>query len=100
MAQSSSDLFATGAQVGDHGLDALLVDGAQRLVGDAQFHPAVFAGNPEPTLMQVGQPAAAGLVVGVRDVIAGLHTLSDDLAYTGHDDLRKFVNRPLARATS
>src|SRR5690348_8231880 len=84
----SSDLLAAGTQLGDHGLDALLVDGAQRVVGDAQLDPAVLAGDPEAALVQVRQPAAAGLVVGVRDVVTGLHTLSGDLANAGHDELR------------
>src|SRR3569623_3645938 len=84
----SSDLLAAGTQLGDHGLDAILVDGAQRGVGDAQLHPTVFAGDPEAALVQVRQPAATGLVVGVRDVVAGLHTLSGDLTYTGHEGLR------------
>src|SRR5690242_1469960 len=84
----SSDLLAAGTQLGDHGLDAILVDGAQRGVGNAQLHPTVFAGDPEAALVQVGQPAATGLVVGVRDVVAGLHTLSGDLTYTGHEGLR------------
>src|SRR6185312_10989290 len=88
MAQSS-DLFAAGTHLGNHGLDAILVDRAQRMVGNAQFDPAILAGDPEATFMQVGQPAATGLVVGVRDVVAALHTLSGDLTYTGHDDLRK-----------
>src|SRR5690606_24352627 len=35
-------------------------------------------------LVQVRQEAAAGLVVGMRDVVAGLHALAGDLAYTGH----------------
>src|SRR3569623_1097282 len=97
----SSDLLAAGTQLGDHGLDAILVDGAQRGVGDAQLHPTVFAGDPEAALVQVGQPAATGLVVGVRDVVAGLHTLSGDLTYTGHEGLRnRYLNRPLARTAS
>src|SRR6185312_8875921 len=85
----SSDLFAAGAHVGNHGFDAILVDGAQGVVGHTQLDPAVFAGNPEATLMQVRQPAATGTVVGVRDVVAAHHTLAGDLTYTGHDDLRK-----------
>src|SRR5690349_23561276 len=84
----SSDLLAAGTQLGDHGLDAILVDGAQRGVGNAQLQPTVLAGDPEAALVQVRQPAATGLVVGVRDVVARLHGLSGDLTYTGHEGLR------------
>src|SRR6201991_2238673 len=83
----SLDLFAAGTEVGQHGFDTVLVDGAQRVVGNAQLHPAVLAGDPEATLVQVRQPAATGLVVRVRDVVAALHTLIGDLASTGHGGL-------------
>src|SRR5207342_3513841 len=83
----SSDLFAAGAELGQDGVDAVLVDGAQRVRGNLQLDPAVFAGDPEATLVQVGQEATTGLVVGMRDVVAGLHALAGDLAYAGHTHL-------------
>src|SRR5688572_3602042 len=98
MVVSSSDLFAAGAELGQDGVDAVLVDGAQRLRGNLQLDPAVFAGDPEATLVQVGQEATAGLVVGMRDVVAGLHALAGDLAYAGHTHLDMVsVMHPLAR---
>src|SRR5690606_6220642 len=84
---SSSDLFAAGAEFGQNAFDAVLVDGAQCLRGNLQLDPAVLAGDPEAALVQVGQEAATGLVVGMRDVVAGLHALAGDLAYAGHDVL-------------
>src|SRR6476620_8202016 len=81
---SSSDLFAAGAEFGQNAVDAVLVDGAQRMRGNLQLDPAVLAGDPETALMQVGQEATTGLVVGVRDVVAGLHALAGNLAYAGH----------------
>src|SRR5579875_2301585 len=80
----SLHLLAACAQVREHGFDAVLVDGAQRLAGHAQFHPALLAGHPEPAFVQVGQPASLGLVVGVRHVVAALHALSGNLADSCH----------------
>src|SRR5688500_4888165 len=54
-----SDLLAALAQVGQNGVDAVLVDGAQGSRGKTQLHPAVFAGNPEPAFMQVREETAA-----------------------------------------
>src|SRR5690606_41996977 len=90
MVQSSSDLFAAGAEVGEDGIDAVLVDGAQGGSGNTQLDPAVFAGDPEAALMQVRHEATAGLVHGMRDVVAGRRTLAGDLAYTGHYAPRRF----------
>src|SRR3546814_10838311 len=80
----SSDLLAAGTHLGQNGIDTVLVDGAHGVHGQAQFDPAVLAGNPEPAFMQVGKDTAAGSVVGVRDVVAALHTFSGYLAHTGH----------------
>src|SRR5690606_26942965 len=63
---------------------AVLVDGAQGSRGNTQLHPPVLGGHPEAALVQVGEEAAAGLVVRVRDVVARLHALAGDLADAGH----------------
>src|SRR5690606_35869967 len=84
MVQSSSDLLAAGTQLGQDGVDALLVDGAKGGGGNAQLHPTVLRGHPEAALMQVGKETAAGLVVGVRDVVTGPHGLAGDLANSAH----------------
>src|SRR5687768_10465918 len=65
--------------------------------GNTELHPAVLAGDPEAALVQVGQEAATGLVVGMRDVVAGLHALAGDLAYAGHTHLERLLVLPLAR---
>src|SRR5690606_26990910 len=90
----SSDLFAAGAEFGQNDVDAVLVDGAHGIGGNAQLHPAVLAGDPEPALAQVGKETAAGLVVGVRDVVAGLHALAGDLANSGHNAPRWCLGVP------
>src|SRR5690606_34214885 len=85
----SSDLLAAGTQVGQNGIDALLVDGAQGSGGNTQLHPTVLRSHPEAALVQVGEETAAGLVVGVRDVVAGLHALAGNLANAGHTHLER-----------
>src|SRR3954462_6709094 len=97
---SSSDLFAAGAEFGQNAVDAVLVDGAQRMRGNLQLDPAVLAGDPEAALVQVGQEATTGLVVGVRDVVAGLPALAGYLAYAGHYAPRFDLMFPLARETA
>ena len=84
MVESSSDLFAACAEIGEHGIDAVLVDGAQGIGGDAELHPAVLGSHPEAAFVEIGHEAAAGLVVGVRDVVAALHALAGHLAFAGH----------------
>lgn len=50
----SLKLFAAGAQVSEHGVDAVFVDDAQAGVAQAHAHPAVFALNPELAILQIG----------------------------------------------
>ena len=76
--------FAARANVSQHLLDAVLVDDAHALVGDAQAYPALLGFQPETLALQVRQKTAAGLVVGVRNVVSGLRALPSDLTYLGH----------------
>src|SRR5690606_13216297 len=91
MVSYSTELLATLAQLGEDGVDAVLVDGAQGSRGNTRLHPAVLAGDPEPALVQVGKETATGLVVRVRDVVAGRRTLAGDLADSGHCTPRQSV---------
>ena len=61
-----------------------MLDGAQRVVGDAQANADAERLAVQMLVMQVGQKAAAGLVVGVADVVAGQHALAGDRATSGH----------------
>src|SRR5690606_11453832 len=79
-----SGQFATGAQIGQDGVNADLVDGAQRLGGYTQADPAVFAFDPETARLQVGKETTLGLVVGVRDVVAHHRARAGNLAYACH----------------
>src|SRR4029078_10626261 len=83
----ASDVLAARARDGEDGIDAVLVDGAQRVVGEAQAHPAVFALDPEPAALQVRTEAPLGLVVGVRNVVAHHRGLSGYLADSSHRSL-------------
>jgi hypothetical protein len=76
--------FALGLKVGQDGLNAKLVDGAQRGIGDAQTDPALLVFKPETTVLKVGQKAALGLVVRVRDAIPDHGALFGDQANSGH----------------
>src|SRR5581483_1260087 len=81
------EAFAASAQLREHDIDALLVDGAKAGVRQAQRHPAVLAFDPEPALLQVRQETSARLVVRVGDVVPRHGGLSGDLADSSHRSL-------------
>src|SRR6188474_1484830 len=84
MIQFSSDLLALLAQVGQDSIDAVLVDGAQGRSRNAELDPTVLRGDPETALVEVGHEAAAGLAIGMRDVVTGDRALAGNLADFGH----------------
>jgi len=55
MGQFSSDLLAAGTQVGEDGIDAVLVDGAQGGTGNTQLDPTVLRSDPEAALVRLGR---------------------------------------------
>ena len=65
-------------------VDTILVDGTQAVGRNAQLDPAVFAGDPEATLVDVGVELATGGIIGVRDVVTALHAFAGDLTNTAH----------------
>src|SRR5215213_956937 len=79
-----SELDALGAQLADHGLDALLLDRAQAAGRDAQADEATLALYPEALHVQVRQEAPATPVVGVGHRVAGHRPLAGDLTDSGH----------------
>src|SRR5438552_3646435 len=79
-----SDLFAACANLGEHGFDALLVDRAQALGADAQADKTAFVLQPETALLEIGQEAALGFVVGVGNVVTHHRRLPGNLANAGH----------------
>src|SRR5580692_5281629 len=80
----TSDLAALQAQFRKHLVDALLLDGAHAAGREAQAHPALLGLHPETLRMQVGQEAAALLVVRVRDAVTDGRLLAGDLADARH----------------
>src|SRR4051794_21024577 len=82
-----SDALAARAHLGEHDIDAVLVDGAEPVVGKPQAHPAVLALDPGTAPLQVGHEAPLGLVVGVRNVVAHHWGFSGDLADSSHGSL-------------
>src|SRR5690606_34960547 len=89
MVDYSSDLFAAGTQLGQNGVDAVLVDGAQCSSGNTQLHPTVLGGHPEASIVQVGKETEACFVVCVRNVDAGLNDFAGNLANEGHTHLER-----------
>src|ERR1700733_10490459 len=77
--------FAACAQVGEHGVDAVLVDQAQAGVRNAQTHPTIFAFNPETAVLQVRKKTTLGLVVRVGNVVAAHRRFPSYLAYACHE---------------
>src|SRR6185503_9506902 len=76
--------FLLRLDLGQHGLQAELVDAAQPGGRDAQAHPALLGFEPEAAVVQVGQEGADGLVVRVRDQMTFHRLLAGDIADTGH----------------
>jgi len=71
--------------VRDDFIKAMLVDDAHALVRNAQANPAILGLEPTTLAVQVWQKPTARLVMGVRNVISALRTLSRDLTDLGHD---------------
>src|SRR6185437_14577484 len=76
--------FAACAQIGEHGIDAILIDEAQTGVRNAQAHETVFAFHPETAVLQVRQEAPLRLVVRVGNVVAAHRRFPSYLAYACH----------------
>jgi hypothetical protein len=51
---------------------------------DLDMHRAAITGH-HSNVLQVGQPAATGLVMGVADVIPGRGAFATNFTITGHD---------------
>ena len=77
-------LDAALAHVGDDRVDAVFIDDAHALDGQAQFDPAILGFNPELVRVQVGQKAATRAVVGVRHIVSANRLFACYLAYPGH----------------
>src|SRR4249920_2433244 len=81
---SPLQLHALDAKLRDHGVDAVLLDGAQAVARHAQLDPTLLVFQPETLLVQIGQEAAALPVVGVRDAVSHHRSLASHFAYARH----------------
>jgi len=66
------------------GIQAVLLDRAQRVRGHAQRDPPLLAFEPETLRVQVRQEATALLVVGVGHGVAHDGALASEFADAGH----------------
>ena len=78
------DLDAIGAQVFQHTVDAIFVDGANRLSTDPKLNPAIFALNPKAPIMQIGAKPAFGFDVRMRNVVSANRLFSSNLTNPWH----------------
>ena len=79
-----SDLLAFAAHFGHDALYAVLVDGLEAFRAHLHRDPALLARQPEPVLGDIRIPAATGLAVRVRDVVAEGGLASCDFADVCH----------------
>lgn len=78
------NLDAAGAQSCQDVIYALFVDYTQALRRNPEFHIALFAFDPDPLHVEVGQKPTPRLVIRMRHVISGQRSFSGDLADAGH----------------
>jgi hypothetical protein len=78
------NLDAGGAQGYQDVVDTLFVNDSEALWRNPKFHIALFALDPDPLHVEVGQKSATRLVIRMRHVISGHRSFSGDLADAGH----------------
>jgi hypothetical protein len=93
MSVSAQSDFTALAQVGQHRVNTVLVDHAQAGVGYAQTDPAVFALDPEATILQLRQEAALRFVIGVGYVVPHHRTFARYLADSRHGSCSRKVSK-------
>ena len=69
---------ATRTKIGEYGVNAVFVDQADASGRKAQPNEAVFAFDPDAAALQIGQEAALGVVVGVRNIVSHHRLLAGD----------------------
>src|SRR5687767_1073291 len=78
--------FYAGSHLGDRG-EAFVRERFESGRGDADADPAVLFGNEDALLLQVGQPAAARVPVGMRDVRAVQRSDAGQITSVGHCEI-------------
>ena len=80
----SLDCDALSAQIGQYGINAVLVDGTEPRIGQAQAHPTVFGFDPEASILKVRQEPTLGLVVRMGNIVAHHRGFPRNLANACH----------------
>ena len=78
------NLDAIGAQAFQYTVNAIFVNGANRLSTDPKLNPAIFAFNPKAPIMQIGAKPAFGFDVRMRNVISANRLFSSNLTNPWH----------------
>jgi hypothetical protein len=80
----SLNLFAASTQLGQHYVNATLVDATHAFGRYAQTYEAILRLNPEAVMLQVRQETTTGFVVCVGNVVPGYRTLTGNLTDSRH----------------
>src|SRR3546814_15332544 len=70
----------------------MMLDGPQRMHRQAQPDHLAQRIRQQRGVLQIRQEPAAGLVVGVADIVARLHALAGDGTASGHDRTPSWLN--------
>jgi hypothetical protein len=84
--RSPLDLLAASTHLKQDGVDAVLVDGTQTGIGQAQSHPTVFRLYPQAAALQIRQETALGFIVCVGNVVAHHGLFPSYLTDACHDN--------------
>ena len=79
-----SNSLTTSAKVFQHGLNALLIDYPQSLVGHSEPYPALFTFDPKSSIMNIRLKSTLRSVVCVGNIVAGHCPLPRNLANSSH----------------
>jgi hypothetical protein len=80
------DTVSACAHFNQHCVNAILVYGAKRNIGQTQANPALLALNPETAALQIRQKPTLSLVVSMGNMVTGNRFLSGDFTYSCHDN--------------
>jgi hypothetical protein len=83
-AERKSDFLAASADFGEYGFNTLLVYRTQTFGAHTQADETTFGLQPETALLEIGQEAALGFVVGMGNVVTHHRRLPGNLANAGH----------------
>jgi hypothetical protein len=56
---------AVFSQIGQNSVNSFFIDNPHSFSGNSKPHPTIFTLNPKSVMLQIGQEAALGFVIGV-----------------------------------